>query len=97
MLLAGSGIALTIPTITDAMLAAVCSAQSGIASGLMNAARQVGGVMGVALFGFFVRHTETTSFVHGMEQALVVSVLLLAIGAATAWRNLNTATAVNPR
>ncbi|AOK59141.1 MFS transporter [Burkholderia ubonensis] len=89
MLLAGSGIALTIPTITDAMLAAVCSAQSGIASGLLNAARQVGGVMGVALFGFFVRHTGMTLFVDGMKQALVVSVLLLVIGAATAWRNLD--------
>lgn len=48
MLLAGSGIALTIPTITNAMLAVVCGSQSGIASGLLNAARQVGGVMRVA-------------------------------------------------
>ncbi|WP_269502226.1 MFS transporter [Burkholderia sp. IMCC1007] len=52
MLLAGSGIALTIPTITAALLAAVSSAQSGTASGLLNAARQVGGVLGVAVFGF---------------------------------------------
>ena len=57
MLLAGGGIALTIPTITDAALAAVSGAQSGVASGLLNTARQVGGVMGVALFGFFVRET----------------------------------------
>jgi len=88
MLIAGSGIALTIPTITDATLAAVSSAHAGIASGLLNAARQVGGVIGVALFGFFVRQTTEASFVHGMERALIVSVLLLVVGAVTAWRNL---------
>ncbi|RQS65088.1 MFS transporter [Burkholderia sp. Bp8963] len=90
MLLAGSGVALTIPTITHAMLAAVCSAQSGIASGLLNAARQVGGVMGVAIFGFLVRHTETALFMRGMEQALVVSGGLLVVGALTAWHTLGT-------
>ncbi|WP_235212740.1 MFS transporter [Burkholderia paludis] len=92
MLLAGSGVALTIPTITHAMLAAVGSAQSGIASGLLNAGRQIGGVMGVALFGFFVRHTERAPFMHGIEQALATSALLLLAGAAIAMRNLNTAT-----
>ncbi|WP_321856319.1 MFS transporter [Burkholderia cenocepacia] len=88
MLLAGSGIALTIPTITAATLTAVSSAHSGVASGLLNAARQVGGVMGVAIFGFFVRQTAWVPFMHGMQRALVVSVLLLVVGAATAWRNL---------
>lgn len=92
MLLAGSGVALTIPTITHAMLTAANSAQSGIASGLLNAARQIGGVTGVALFGFFVRHTETALFMRGVEQALVTSALLLLVGAAIALRNLNTAT-----
>ncbi|RQV24379.1 MFS transporter [Burkholderia cenocepacia] len=88
MLFAGSGIALTIPTITSAMLSAVSSAQSGIASGLLNAARQAGGVIGVALFGFFVRHADAMSFIHGMDRALSVSALLLIVGAATTWRNL---------
>lgn len=88
MLLAGSGIALTIPTIMDAALAAVSGTQSGVASGLLNTARQVGGVMGVALFGFFVREAGGGAFVHGMERALIVSVLLLVVGAAMAWRNL---------
>jgi len=88
MLLAGSGIALTIPTIMDAALAAVSGAQSGVASGLLNTARQVGGVMGVALFGFFVREAGGVAFVHGMVRALIVSVLLLVAGAVMAWRNL---------
>ena len=91
MLLAGSGIALTIPTITDAALAAVSAAQSGVASGLLNTARQVGGVLGVALFGFFVRAADSATFVHGMARALIVSVLLLVAGAVMAWRNLGQA------
>ncbi|MCA7979679.1 hypothetical protein LGM57_25455 [Burkholderia cepacia] len=91
MLLAGSGIALTIPTITDAALAVVSAAQSGGASGLLNTARQVGGVLGVALFGFFVRAADSATFVHGMARALIVSVLLLVAGAVMAWRNLGQA------
>ncbi|VWB42657.1 MFS transporter [Burkholderia lata] len=91
MLLAGSGIALTIPTITNAALAAVSGAQSGVASGLLNTARQVGGVMGVALFGFFVHDAGGGAFAYGMERALIVSVLLLAVGAVMAWRNLGQA------
>jgi MFS transporter, DHA2 family, methylenomycin A resistance protein len=55
---------------------------------LLNTARQVGGVMGVALFGFFVREAGGVAFVHGMGRALIVSVLLLVVGAVTAWRNL---------
>lgn len=82
MLLAGSGIALTIPTITNATLTAVPNTQAGIASGLLNAARQVGGVIGVAVFGFFVRHTETALFMHGMHLALLTAVTLLLTGAA---------------
>lgn len=97
MLLAGSGIALTIPTITDALLAAVSSAQSGTASGLLNAARQVGGVLGVAVFGFLVRDTEPASFMRGLAHALMVSAALLTVGAVTAWRTLGEATAQGPR
>ncbi|WP_322044376.1 MFS transporter [Paraburkholderia sp. J67] len=89
MLLAGGGIALAVPTLTNAMLAAVRREQSGIASGLLNAARQVGGVMGVALFGFLVRHAQTALFIHGMVQALVVSATLLLVASVVAWRTLD--------
>lgn len=88
MLLAGGGIALVVPTITNTLLAAVPGNQSGIASGLLNAARQIGGVMGVALFGFFVRHAETALFMHGMEEALIVSVGLLIGGVVWAFFGL---------
>ncbi|WP_337064565.1 MFS transporter [Rouxiella badensis] len=88
MLIAGGGIALTIPTITHATLSAVPGSQAGIASGLLNAARQVGGVIGVALFGFLVRQRETRPFLQGMEHALVISALLLLAASVLALRYL---------
>ena len=88
MLVAGGGIALTIPTITNATLAAVAGNQAGIASGLLNAARQVGGVIGVALFGFLVRHKESVLFLNGMKHALEISALLLLIACALALKYL---------
>lgn len=88
MLMAGGGIALCIPTITNAVLAAVPATQAGIASGLLNAARQVGGVIGVAWFGYFVRHGDTAAFMHGMAMSLKVSVALLLLGAVIALRGL---------
>jgi MFS transporter, DHA2 family, methylenomycin A resistance protein len=81
MLLAGSGIALAIPTITNAILTSVPHTQAGIASGLLNSARQVGGMIGVALSGYLVRSAEPTLFMRGMHEAILVTVALLAAGA----------------
>jgi DHA2 family methylenomycin A resistance protein-like MFS transporter len=66
----------------------VPGSQAGIASGLLNAARQVGGVIGVALFGFLVRQRETRPFLQGMEHALVISALLLLAASVLALRYL---------
>ncbi|RBH57596.1 MULTISPECIES: MFS transporter [Pseudomonas] len=88
MLLAGSGIALVIPTITQAVLTAVPANRAGVASGLLNAARQVGGVMGVALFGGLVRHSQPALFMLGMEQALIACVVLLAVSIVTGFLGL---------
>lgn len=81
MLLAASGIALTIPTMTNATLSAVDAARAGIASGVLNSARQIGGVLGVALFGFLVRSEEPALFMDGMHISIAVAGVLLAIGA----------------
>lgn len=77
MLFAGSGIALAIPAITNATLASVQSNQAGIASGILNAARQVGGVIGVSLFGTLISGNTDIQFIHGMHVALIISVGLL--------------------
>ncbi|WP_417276895.1 hypothetical protein [Castellaniella sp.] len=44
MLMAGSGIALTVPTMTNATLSSVDASRAGIASGVLNSARQIGGM-----------------------------------------------------
>lgn len=77
MLLAASGIALTVPTMTNATLSSVESARAGIASGVLNSARQVGGMLGVAVFGYLVRDTAPEAFVRGMHRSLGVSIALL--------------------
>lgn len=81
MLMAGSGIALTIPTMTNATLSSVDQSRAGIASGVLNSARQVGGMLGVAVFGYLVRDTATQAFMRGMYAAMGLAVMALAFGA----------------
>ncbi|WP_277963461.1 MFS transporter [Pseudomonas sp. RIT-To-2] len=88
MLLSGSGIALTIPTITSATLMSVPSALAGTASGLLNAARQVGGIVGVAWFGFLVRGPAPQAFMPGLREALFVAVAALLLAAVAAFKGL---------
>ncbi|QKZ04378.1 MFS transporter [Pseudomonas eucalypticola] len=92
MLLAGGGIALTIPTITTATLASVPGELAGIASGLLNAARQVGGIIGVAWFGYLVRDPAPQAFRLGLREALFVAVATLLLAAVAAFRGLPAAT-----
>ncbi|WP_455924871.1 MFS transporter [Pseudomonas putida] len=87
MLLAGSGIALTVPTITSATLTAVGASHAGVASGVLNSARQVGGIVGVAVFGYLLREGVTL----GVERALGVSVVVLLVAAGVAFTGLRPA------
>lgn len=47
----GFGMGLIVPAMTAAALGSVAPAQSGIAAGILNTSRQIGGVLGVALTG----------------------------------------------
>ncbi|WP_295975341.1 MFS transporter [uncultured Xanthomonas sp.] len=85
MLLAASGTALTVPTMTNATLSSVDASRAGIASGVLNSARQVGGMLGVAVFGYLVRDTEPNSFMRGMHVSIGISVALLLSGSALCW------------
>ena len=49
-----AGIGLAVPAMTTAILSSVDPARSGTASAVLNAARQVGGAIGVAVFGALV-------------------------------------------
>jgi DHA2 family methylenomycin A resistance protein-like MFS transporter len=72
-----------VPPMTSALLGSVEKARSGIAAGVLNATRQTGSVLGVALFGSLVGQAD--AFVPGVHTALLISTaLLFAVAAAIA-------------
>lgn len=82
LMLVGMGSAMSVPSITNSMLSSVSQHDAGIASGLMASARQLGGVIGVAVFGTLIAHSDKASFSSGMSNAMLLSalVLMLCIG-----------------
>lgn len=83
-LLIPAGMGLAVPAMTSAVLASVEKRWSGTASAVLNAARQAGGAIGVALFGSLV-NGEAQRIVAGLGVAAGVSAGLLVAGAALAW------------
>jgi len=79
-LVAASGIAVMVPTMTNVTLSSVETSRSGIASGILNSARQVGGMLGVAVFGSFIRDTRPDAFMHGMHLSIMTAAALLMCG-----------------
>jgi MFS transporter, DHA2 family, methylenomycin A resistance protein len=77
----GGGLGLLVPPLTSALLGSVDKARSGLAAGVLNATRQTGSVLGVALFGSFV--AQKTAFITGARLSLIISGVLL-LGAAAA-------------
>lgn len=74
----GGGLGLLVPPLTWTLLGSVEKSRSGIAAGVLNATRQTGSVLGVALFGSLIGHV----FLSGLHVALVISALLLVSAAA---------------
>jgi MFS transporter, DHA2 family, methylenomycin A resistance protein len=68
----GAGIGLTVPPMTSALLATVDCEKSGVASGVLNTTRQLGSVIGVALFGSLIASRK--QFIFGMHLALYISI-----------------------
>jgi DHA2 family methylenomycin A resistance protein-like MFS transporter len=84
-LLTRFGIGVAVPPMTAALLSTVPRARSGSASGLLNAIRQAGAAIGVALYGALIRGNP----VEGLRIAIAISAVLLAtagIAAAVAIR-----------
>ncbi|MFF7295591.1 DHA2 family efflux MFS transporter permease subunit [Streptomyces sp. NPDC008265] len=80
-LVAGFGIGLVVPAMTNAMLGAADPANAGIASGVLNASRQLGGLVGVAVMGLLVGQAATGHFLAGLRAALLSAVVALAVAA----------------
>jgi MFS transporter, DHA2 family, methylenomycin A resistance protein len=77
----GAGLGLVVPPLTSTLLGSVDKARSGIAAGVLNATRQTGSVIGVALFGSLLERKG--AFMSGVHMSLVIStVLFVAAGAA---------------
>lgn len=80
---AGAGTAMVFPTVANQVMASVAADRAGIASGINNALRELGGVFGVAvLASVFDRpgiYSSPGTFVAGFRSALWVAVAFSAI------------------
>ncbi|MCF5227128.1 MFS transporter [Pseudomonas syringae] len=79
LMIIGIGSASTVPSMNNSMLAAVSPEDAGMASGLMSSARQLGGVVGVAVFGILIASDDSTAFGNGMSESMWVCVAALVI------------------
>ena len=75
----GGGLGLLVPPLTSTLLGSVERSRSGIAAGVLNATRQTGSVLGVALFGALVGGGN--EFILGAQASLVISAAVLLAGA----------------
>jgi DHA2 family methylenomycin A resistance protein-like MFS transporter len=66
---------LLVPPMTSTLLGSVTKQYSGVASGVLNAMRQTGSAIGVALFGSLL--SVTGGFIAGVRVALVIAAALL--------------------
>jgi DHA2 family methylenomycin A resistance protein-like MFS transporter len=80
----GAGLGLLVPPLTSTLLGSVEKSRSGIAAGVLNATRQTGSVLGVALFGSLAGQPDT--FMTGAHESLVISAGLLLVAGAAIWR-----------
>ncbi|MGS2591833.1 MFS transporter [Streptomyces hebeiensis] len=68
----GFGMAFTMPAATTAVVETAPHERAGLASGVINAARQLGGVIGVAVLGALLSGGPA-SFLPGLRLALVLA------------------------
>jgi DHA2 family methylenomycin A resistance protein-like MFS transporter len=71
MAAAGFGMALTMPAATASVIEAAPADRGGIASGVVNAARQSGGVLGIALLGAMVQ--VHSAFIPGLHTGVIIA------------------------
>ncbi|MGW3819340.1 DHA2 family efflux MFS transporter permease subunit [Streptomyces sp. NPDC005046] len=88
LIIAGVGISMVFPTVANAVTSSVPSADAGVAAGVNNALRELGGVFGVAVaaavFTRYGGYGSAADFVDGCGPALWVSAGVAAVGALVA-------------
>jgi hypothetical protein len=100
-LLFGAGAGLMNVPLTNAMLHSVPPGRSGIASALINASRELAGLLGITIIGAVLRarqgsalhqgHSAATSFLDGYHAGLALTVGLVALGAVVSYLALRRA------
>jgi DHA2 family methylenomycin A resistance protein-like MFS transporter len=83
-----SGMGLGVPAMTTTVLSAVEKQASGTASGVLNAARQAAGAVGVALFGSLAGDSSPM-IVRGLHRSAWIAVAMLLLTAVLAFRGLD--------
>ena len=105
-LLFGAGAGLMNVPLTNAVMAATPSAQAGIASALLNASREVAGLLGITVVGAVLRTSQSASlrggaspvqaFVDGYHTGLWLTIALLAAGVLVSYVTLRPRAGVQP-
>ncbi len=80
-----AGMGFAVPAMTAAVLSSVDRRRSGTASAVLNAARQTGGAIGVAIFGALIGGTPA-QIVRGLKLTSLTSLVLLAVAMFVAWK-----------
>jgi EmrB/QacA subfamily drug resistance transporter len=97
-MLFGAGAGLMNVPLTNAVMAATPSVRAGVASALLNASREVAGLLGITVIGAVLRtrraaalragSTPVHAFVDGYHTGLLVTIVLLAAGVAVSYLTL---------
>jgi EmrB/QacA subfamily drug resistance transporter len=87
--IAGAGMGMFFAPIANVVLSAVRPEQEGQASGANNALRELGGVLGVAVlasvFAHYGGYRTPETYVNGMNAAVLIGAVVVAIGAVAAF------------
>ena len=86
LVLIPAGMGLAVPAMTASILGSVQRNEAGIASAVLNTARQVGGAMGVAVFGAMVAAGSHEQIERGVQLAMGISAALLVVVSVLAYR-----------
>jgi DHA2 family methylenomycin A resistance protein-like MFS transporter len=81
-----AGMGLAVPAMTTSILGSAPRHEAGIASAVLNTARQVGGAMGVAVFGAMVAAGSPDEVQRGVQVALAICAAMLLAASALAYR-----------
>ncbi len=84
MVLMGLGAAFAMPAMTAAAIEHTPKERAGVGSAVLNACRQVGGVIGIALLGALI--SRRGQFIIGLHQGMVVSGALFLLGSGLSGR-----------